>query len=328
MQDRALVPSRRVKASAAVPSPLTLMSAVFLLSLPLACGPVASPEEAQELAAHQQALYELNGLSPNGLAFNGLAFNGLAFNGLAFNGLAFNGLSTAEFTAWFQTDPALGNRVMRYVVQCAVPAGQTRSYTAPATGITYTWTGNLGLAPDWAHGSPATEAEQQLISACLAAHTNKFGVRVPISVLGRDAHGEAIPYTKEELEDFKEKEACFFGNLFTGEGVYTGNDGRMMHHNNSSARACARSDEKDDDRQPCLPILRIRSKCDKYCEKDADKEFYATCTYGGVTYRALTTRMRTAEVFKCGDGVCQYTESCGTGDDPDNCRDCGPCPAR
>jgi hypothetical protein len=93
----------------------------------LACGPVASPEEAQELAAHQQALYELNGLSPNGLAFNGLAFNGLAFNGLAFNGLAFNGLSTAEFTTWFQTDPDLGNRVMRYVVQCAVPAGRGTS---------------------------------------------------------------------------------------------------------------------------------------------------------------------------------------------------------
>ncbi|WP_158501503.1 hypothetical protein [Vitiosangium sp. GDMCC 1.1324] len=289
-------------------------------------------EEIQERAAQQQTLYELNGLSPNGLAFNGLAFNGLAFNGLAFNGLAFNGLafnglSTTEFSSWFQTNPTLGNMVMRYVIQCAVPAGQTRSYTHPGTGITYTWTGNLGLAPDWANGAPATLVEQQLISACLAAHTNKFGVRVPISVLGRTGRGEVIPYTKDELETFSEKEACFFGNLFTGQGLYVGNDGRMLHHNNSSARACARSDEEDDNRQPCIPILRVRLRCDKYCKKDASKEFYASCTYNGITYPAITTRMSKNDVFKCGDGECQYTESCGTGDTPNSCgKDCGPCP--
>ncbi|HYO52759.1 hypothetical protein [Archangium sp.] len=300
--------------------------AVLLLSSLMACSPVATPEETQELAARQQALYDLNGLSPNGLAFNGLAFNGLAFNGLAFNGLALNGLSTTGFSTWFQTDPALGNMVMRYLVQCAVPAGQTRSYTTPS-GTTYTWEGVLGLAPDWANGSPATVQEQQVISACLAAHTNKFGVRVPISVLGRNARGEAIPYTQEELKDFREKEACFFGNLFNGKGVYVGNDGRLLPPNHSSARVCARSDEKQDERQPCIPILRVQLQCDKYCEKDKAKEFYASCTYNGVTYRPLTTRMRKDDIFKCGDGVCQYTESCGTGDTPEDCgKDCGPCP--
>ncbi|WPB81682.1 hypothetical protein KYC5002_21510 [Archangium violaceum] len=326
MQHEVVDVSPLEKHPTAVPFPMALLSAIFLLCTPSACGPVAEPEEQQELAAMQQTLYELNGLSPNGLAFNGLAFNGLAFNGLAFNGLAFNGLSTAEFSSWFESDPAMGNMVMRYIVQCAAPAGQTRSYTAP-TGSTYSWQGNLGLAPDWASGAPATLEEQQLISACLAAHTNKFGVRVPISVLGRNALNEAIPYTKEELEDFPEREACFFGNLFNGEGLYTGNDGRMLHHENSSARACARSDEKEDTRQPCLPIVRVRIKCDKVCEKDEAKEFYASCTYNGVTYRPITTRMRKNELFKCGDGVCQYTESCGTGHTPGDCgKDCGPCP--
>jgi hypothetical protein len=300
--------------------------AVFLVSALMACGPVAEPEEPQELAIRRSALTDDNGLSPNGLAFNGLAFNGLAFNGLAFNGLAFNGLSTAEFSAWFQTDPAAGNMVMKYLVQCALPEGQVRTFTHPTTGDTYTWTGLLGLAPDWANGASATLEEQQIISACLAAHTNKFGVRVPISVLGRNAKGEVIPYTKEELEDFSEREACFFGNLFNGEGIYVGNNGRMLHHNNSSARACARSDEKEDERQPCLPLVRINRKCDKYCEKDEAKDFYAQCTYNGITYRPITTQMRKHDVFKCGDGVCQYTETCGTGDTPDDCgKDCGPC---
>lgn len=326
MQDRVVEVSRQVKHTPGIPPTLVLLSTVFLLSTPSACGTVAEPEERQEIAARQQTLYDLNGLSPNGLAFNGLAFNGLAFNGLAFNGLAFNGLATPEFSSWFQTDPALGDMVMRYIVQCAVPAGQTRRYTSP-TGTTYAWEGNLGLAPDWANGAPATLDEQQLISACMAAHTNKHGIRVPISVLGRNARNETILYTKMELAEFSEREACFFGNLFNGGGIYTGNDGGKLHHDNSSARACSRSNQKNDERQPCLPIVRVRIKCNKFCEKDEAKEIYESCTYNGITYRPITTRMRKEEVFKCGDGICQYTESCGTGSTPEDCgKDCGPCP--
>jgi hypothetical protein len=71
----------------------------------------------------------------------------------------------------------------------------------------------------------------------------------------------------------------------------------------------------------------MKSKCDKYCEKDGSKDFYEQCTYNGITYLPLTTRMRKHDVFKCGDDICQYTETCGTDDTPDNCgKDCGPCP--
>ncbi|MGZ3457508.1 MAG: hypothetical protein ACXU86_03280, partial [Archangium sp.] len=120
----------------------------------------------------------------NGLSFNGLAFNGLAFNGLAFNGLSFNGLSNSAFNSWFQSNPSLASQVMKYVVACAVPQGQTRTYTNPASQITYTWTGLFGLAPAWANGSPASVAEQQLVSGCLAAHANEYGVHINISVMG------------------------------------------------------------------------------------------------------------------------------------------------
>jgi hypothetical protein len=280
------------------------------------------PAGAQVSGTREQAMGGLNGL-----AFNGLAFNGLAFNGLAFNGLALAGLSSPEFHSWFQQDPALARDVMKYLAQCALSTGQTRTYTSPFTGTTYTWEGNLGLAPDWASGAPASLDEQQLISACLAAHTNKFGVHVPISVLGVRATGEPIPYTQKELEDFPEKEACFFGNLFTDQGVFAGDDGHPLHHDTSSARACARTSEKGDDSQPCLPLVRVQLKCDGFCEKDASKTFYTRCTYDGVTYKPLTTRMRKDDLFLCGDGICQYTESCGTSDTPDSCRkDCGLCP--
>ncbi|WNG52664.1 hypothetical protein F0U60_30530 [Archangium minus] len=306
-----------------------LLSALLLLSFASACGSVESPSEAQKPAAQAQAQqHELDAFlsSPNGLAFNGLAFNGLAFNGLAFNGLAFNGLTSAEFSSWFQTDPELGDMVMKYLVQCAVPAGQTRSYTEPDTGLTHTWTGNLGLAPGWAKGAPASLEEQQLISACLAAHTNKYGLHVPLSVLGPTASGTHIPYSAEELASFPEKEGCFFGNLFTDEGVFVGSDGRPLHRTESSTRACALSSPLDKESQPCLPIVRVDPLCDRFCEKDATRTFYVRCTYNGISYRPVTTRISREDIFVCGDGVCQSTESCGTGTTPNNCADCGSCP--
>ncbi len=311
-------------------SSLSLLGVALLLSSLSGCGKVDErPPVEQILAAKKQAMKEFNGLTMNGLGTNGLGTNGLGTNGLGTNGLA-----SAEFSTWFQKDPELGAEVMKYFVYCAVPTGETRTYVDMASGTIYSWRGGLGLAPDWSEGMPATVDEQQIISACLAAHANKYGAHVPISVLGRDARGEVIPYTDEELKDFRQKEACFFGNLFNGEGVFSGNDGPRMHRNHSSARFCALtdgSDFKDDDLEDderCAPMRRIRHlKCNKLCEQDPEKKFYSTCTYKGVTYRTITTRMRKDEFFKCGDGICQYTEQCGTGDTPDNCgRDCGPCP--
>ena len=129
-------------------------TAVLLLWTGAGCSPIQEESSPPELGTAAQELVTLNGL-----AFNGLAFNGLAFNGLAFNGLAFNGLSTEAFTTWFGSDPAMSDMLMKYIVACAVPAGQSRTYRHGGKG--YTWQGWLGLAPDWASGSPATTS-----SAC------------------------------------------------------------------------------------------------------------------------------------------------------------------
>ncbi|MFL5354023.1 hypothetical protein [Archangium sp.] len=287
------------------------------------CGPTDAPTETPELGTTAQELLFLNGLAFNGLAFNGLAFNGLAFNGLAFNGLAFNGLSTQAFSDWFQVDPQRADMVMRYTVACAVPSGQVRTYTR--NGTTYTWNGWFGLAPDWANGSPASTAEQQLISACLAAHGNKYGQRVLISVQGRSARGEPIPTPSWELDFFPEREACFFGNFFTGEGLFVGNDRGMLSERESTARACALSTSAEDARGACPPLVYVDS-CQSRCRKDPTNTYYVSCTYNGITYRPLTTRLRSEDIYRCGDGTCQFTESCGTNRQYDNCGlDCGRC---
>lgn len=264
----------------------------------------------------------------NGLSTNGLSTNGLSTNGLSTNGLSTNGLSTNGFSTWFSQDPALSDKVMEYVVRCAVPAGQTRSYTNPVTKVKYTWTGVLGLAPSWSSGSAATTLEQEVVSSCLAAHANKYGIHLPISVLGQSAAGTAIPYTSSELTTFSEQEACFFGNLFDGSGVFAANDQGYLNPKESTARGCGLSSSSNS--SECLPIIHVgncRSLCEQAYADGSKQPYYASCTYNGRTYtRPITTRIRPVDIFTCGDGTCQFTESCGTGTSYNNCQaDCGTC---
>ncbi|MFY0523298.1 hypothetical protein ACN28I_08985 [Archangium gephyra] len=299
---------------------------LLLLLTASACSPMEDAAPGPEpLARRPQALKELH--TSNGLSLNGLSLNGLSLNGLSLNGLSLEGLSSARFHAWFQTNPELHASVMEYLVRCAAPAEESRTYTSPTTGQTWSWRGGLGLAPDWTQGSPATLAEQRIVSACLAAHVDKYELHISISVQGLSAQGVAIPTPDWELALYSEKEACFFGNLFTPEGVYAGNDGRPLNERESTARACALSNKRDAGGHPCAPLLRVEQDCARFCTLDASRRFYVSCTHNGISYPAITTRLLRSEIYTCGDGVCQVSEKCGTGEAYDNCgRDCGPCP--
>lgn len=298
----------------------SLAFVLLLMGVAGGCGPVEFPTEPAAPDIHAQEL-----LSSNSLSINGLSFNGLSFNGLSFNGLSFNGFSTQAFKNWFQSNSVMADEVMRYVVRCAVPAGQTRVYTHAQTGKTYTWAGSLGLAPRWAGGSAPPELEQQLVSACLAAHVNPYGVNVVISLLGRHAQGQVIPYTTDELNSHPKQESCFFGNLFTGQGIYVGSQGTLLGDVQSSARSCGVVDSSGRPRKSCPPLVYV-GHCATLCTMGSVGVFYEDCQYGGVRFRALTTRLRDADIYWCGDGKCQVTESCGTTSGYSNCQaDCGYC---
>jgi hypothetical protein len=287
----------------------------------VACGAVEPPAPQDALEAEETRAEEQDLSTTNGIITNGIITNGIITNGIITNGLSSANLGSPDFEAWFAEDPVRAAELMHYLVQCAVPAGQTRTYTR--AGTTYTWTGNMGLAPDWAGGQPATEAEQQLVSACLAAHVNKYGVHVQVSVLGRSAVGALLSLTLSELLSFSEKEGCFFGNLFAGQGLYAGRDRDRLSAEWSSPRACVLRPATGS--TVCAPILHVGS-CETYCTKDSLGLSYASCTYNGVTYKPLTTRIRSSDLYRCGDGVCQFTEKCGDGTTANNCAaDCGPC---
>lgn len=294
---------------------------VLLLWVTLsACGPMPQPEGPEDLESQQHTLGVDNGLSLNGLSLNGLSLNGLSLNGLSPNGLA-----TDQFDDWFQQDTALHDMVMRYVVRCAVPDGEVRTYTSASTGQSFSWTGNLGLAPDWSQGAAASLTEQRLVSACLAAHANKYGVHIAISVQGLRSNGEPIPTSPQELQTYSEREGCFFGNLFNdSEGLYVGSDGKPLNYNQSTPRACALN-TKWNNTQECQPMVRLEPSCSDLCTRDSKSGAYVSCTYNGITYPVITTRMLPSDIYVCGDGVCQMTERCGLLLTTSCLRDCGVC---
>jgi hypothetical protein len=289
-----------------------------------ACG----AEFAGELGSgtEQQALSGDNGFSPNGLSQNGLSQNGLSQNGLSQNGLSQNGLSQNGFSAWFNGNPVMGDTVMRYLVKCAVASGQSRTWTNPATGVSYTWPGDLGLAPGWSGGTPATLVEQQVITACLAAHVNRYGTSVPICLNGRGADNAVIPHGPTELTDYPQDEGAFFGNLFNGEGVFVCQKHAPFTAAQSSVRACAFDTSVKGTSTQCAPMVNT-GDCSAFCSWKGPTRSWQACNWNGINYQPITTRIRAQDVYTCGDGICQVSEHCGTGTTADSCMaDCGPCP--
>jgi hypothetical protein len=65
--------------------------------------------------------------------------------------------------------------------------------------------------------------------------------------------------------------------------------------------------------------------CWDICSRGGASNYWATCTWNGKTYPAVTTRYRHQEVVTCGDLVCQVSEQCGTTLNANACSDCGPC---
>lgn len=122
--------------------------------------------------------------------------------------------------------------VMEALVQCALTEEQSVSWSPTAeeqkvfwhylSGFdAKPWKGEIGLCPQWAEG-PASTACQELVSACLLARNNAYGVRVDISLQGDRALVAPTSFpvdparspAMQEAASFPLREGAFFGNLF------------------------------------------------------------------------------------------------------------------
>jgi hypothetical protein len=277
------------------------------------CGGALAPDEPLGPAGlRSSSLVAENGIAMNGIAMNGIAMNGLdpvavgnglapgpGSNGLAVNGLTQEALATPEFAAWFAIDPAYSATVMTYVARCALGPDRTLVYSSGEAS--WAWTGVLSVAPLWATGVAIGTGEQQLVSACLAAHVNSLGQHVSISVRGYLESGEPIPVTVEEAAGWTHREACFFGNLFDGSGAWNALEPDLLAPVISTPRGCAAEFGVP---QSCPPMMQAGS-CADVCTVGADGVTWSDCAVNEVHYRPLRVLLQDSDVWVCGDGLCQ-----------------------
>jgi hypothetical protein len=171
--------------------------------------PAASVEDA---LSSQNGLTMLNGLTmTNGLSGNGLSGNGLSGTGLSGNGLLMNPLTTGILSTGTIMNSAVGRSTMSYIVRCALAS--TKTITAKdSTGTSYSWTGAIGVAPEWETGTCGTTCQERM-TACLLAHVNTSGVHIPIWLDSESAIGWG------QSTDFPYQEGSFFGNVFVNPPV-------------------------------------------------------------------------------------------------------------
>jgi hypothetical protein len=225
----------------------------------------------------------VNGMSVNGLSANGLSANGLSANGLSANGLSANGLSAnGAFASWFNQNPAVYDRTMKFIVRCALAPGHSTSFT-DKDGRTYTWAGALGLADTWLT-TPPTTAQKSWVSSCIMAHVNSalpLPKRVQISVRG-DA--PSLATTAIEVATLKTFDGNYFGDLFNSpnkmfvcEDVVQdwGSLGRLL---NDWGRDCGVDG--------CGVFTTV--DCQGICARKFDGSYGSSCTYGGKTYSAVS----------------------------------------
>jgi hypothetical protein len=232
--------------------------------------------EAEDVGTDESAVISANGISANGISANGISANGISANGISANGISANGLTTYALSPTLLTavqDPSTtgdnARMFVHYLIDCALTPSQSFSFNwTDAQGANHaeTYTGNLSLAPDWATG-PLDLEGQHLVSACIAARTNYFGIHVDIS-LRADVDVLADNTTKAELGAYSFIEGAFWGNLFSStpylSACYKADN---VAHSRASLRECAAGYvDASGNVQQCGPI-HILGSCANVCKR-------------------------------------------------------------
>jgi hypothetical protein len=127
-----------------------------------------------------------------------------------------NGVNTIEpppgsdLEKWIDADPTMRLRVIRYQVECALPAGT--AIDVVYRGTAFSFVGQIGLGPSWLVDR-MTQTDREGVSACLLARVNARGDQLRITLVGPYAGLNSV--TAEELAAYPVREATFFGDLFS-----------------------------------------------------------------------------------------------------------------
>jgi hypothetical protein len=114
---------------------------------------------------------------------------------------------------WIDVDPVMRKKILRYLVECALPAGVEVQLTYRGQSELL-GRGITGLGPSLPKGM-MSELDQQRVSACMLARVNGMGATVQIDMFG-PMGPDVTGFQSETSADgaFSVQEGAFFGNLF------------------------------------------------------------------------------------------------------------------
>jgi hypothetical protein len=204
-----------------------------------------------------------------------ITLNQLSPDQLAHGALIATKLDATSAAAMGQSADA--RAVLSYAVTCALDATQSIAFTV--SGIEYSETGLMGLAPGWTSGA-LSASDAAWLSACLFSRVNLTSTAVSFSARGTMS---ALVTTSTELADYQIEEGAFWGNAFTDRG-------------DVAAYSCNGVDQAADDSYGDLPVrqcaqsngvagshlspcgMNYAGLCSAVCASSAP---YANCTFPG-----------------------------------------------
>jgi hypothetical protein len=145
----------------------------------------------------------------NRLTMNNLTASSLGVAELSSAALSGNGLTLAQDSL---LKSKKGREVLTFLMRCALPAGGKVS--GSLGGKTYTFSGLIGLAPEWL-GTPLSKSERRWVSACMLAHVNGYDNEVAISLRGSNP---ALATSAAEMDEYAVEEMSFYGDVFDPDG--------------------------------------------------------------------------------------------------------------
>ena len=263
-----------------------VLASVLLVIACLSCGCTGEIHgediDDEQVAEAEGAVLAANALAPGALAPGALAPNALAPGALAPNALAPGALAPAAMAA-IQAATADGDAaraLVKYAVSCALPPGQSFDFSwqdSSGAARHESYPGLLGLAPEWATGPLADETRKRLVSGCLAARVNHYGVQVIVSVRSLVPPLEP-PCDSQELVDYPHVEGAFWGNLFTNTPYLSAcHDADNVAVSRQAMRDCAVGHLSGGQTVPC-GIIVLRGPCSEWCQTESGAgQYYSSC---------------------------------------------------
>ncbi len=225
-------------------------------------------DRAEEVGQAAAAEEVDNALTENSLTVNSLTVNSLTVNSLTVNSLTVNSLTVNSLVNSALTDPN-ARAVMKYIVGCALPAGNNLTVEIPVgSGAYYTFSGQVGLYPQWGQGSCPAETCQPWVSACVIARMNAAGNVVPLSIRGAILAADAA-----EQSLYPTADAVYFGNIFTQPQIRYA----CMPSGGTITRVCGRDGGGNPVPASSCTAVSLLGACSSFCDTHAADGSWQGC---------------------------------------------------